>query len=161
MQDEWRRERRSGFGSKGGIDRERERDGEEERSVWSVKTQATLSLIVLLSPPAPKFTTSLEHEKHSKLKCGACAHGEMDIFILDFSFLKSAFQILSQRMVKLEYILTFNCVFSSLKHGFKDIVSIHKGMNSSPLPWCCVVQCVDYDYRYPGAGLQGLKIYIK
>lgn len=41
--------------------------------LWSVETSATLSLIVLLSQAAPEFTTSLEHEKHSKLNCEAVA----------------------------------------------------------------------------------------
>lgn len=45
----------------------------EECVLWSVETSATLSLIVLLSQAAPEFTTSLEHEKHSKLNCEAVA----------------------------------------------------------------------------------------
>lgn len=56
----------------GGKRRDRGRKGVREKSVmWSVETSATLSLIVLLSQAAPEFTTSLEHEKHSKLNCEA------------------------------------------------------------------------------------------
>lgn len=64
-------------------------------------TSATLSLIVFLSQAAPEFTTSLEHEKHSKLNCEAVCLPEMDIYILDSGFfsLKSAFEIVSQHTV--------------------------------------------------------------
>lgn len=85
----------------------RKGDSGEKRSkrkdcvMWSVGTSATLSLIVFLSQAAPEFTTSLEHEKHSKLNCEAVCLPEMDIYILDSGFfsLKSAFEIVSQHTV--------------------------------------------------------------
>lgn len=78
--------------------------------------------------------------KTQQIKVWSVRSPKMDIFILDFgfSFLKSAFEILSHRMVKLEYIWTCNWVFPLL-NGSRVVAVIQGIVNSLPLTRCCFV----------------------
>lgn len=112
----WRREKVVDLARREGGIGLRERGRGRERHL----KREDSSHVITDSAPQPACTQIYYFSrawKTQQIKVWSVRSPEMDIFILDFgfSFLKSAFEILSHQMVKLEYIWTFSWVFSPLK----------------------------------------------